>query len=236
MGLNRILQPIKNKIMLLIGRGILTAITNSGKTQKIQITGFSGETLSELSRMQPYGFETYPVIDGNTETLNVYYNGNRDLGFNLICHNRDLRPTDLNDGDVCVWSKDSANSNTNRITIKSTDEIEIKTKDGHKIILNNSGVEINTADTNSDININGGTGTCNIDCGKINLGAAAATDGVIKGTSYQTPWDVLFGLLQTHVHDSPQAPSGTLVTAPPTGGAGWTNPLTNNISTDVKTK
>jgi hypothetical protein len=126
------------------------------------------------------------------------------------------------DGKIIIYSKSQAVQIYN-------DNADISVSDSGEIAIDSSG-------SNSDISINAGSGTVNVEAQTINLGGASAIDGLLKGTTYEPLWDVLFALLQTHVHDSPQAPSGTLVTAPPTGGSGWQNPVTNNISTDVNTK
>ena len=138
----RWIQPIKRKISLLVSRGILSNITNSKKTQLIQTKELDGGLNSDVERLQQYGLETYPVIDEISETVNLNIAGLKDRAINIIVHNRDLRPTDLTEGQVCLYSKDSSDSNTNRITIKPTNEIEIKTKDGNNILINSSGIVI----------------------------------------------------------------------------------------------
>jgi len=48
----RLINPLKNKIFLLLGRGILTVINNSELTQKIQIIALNEETISDMERFQ----------------------------------------------------------------------------------------------------------------------------------------------------------------------------------------
>lgn len=101
-GLERLLLPIKRKVFLLIGRAILTAVNNSEKTQKIQVTGLKGENITDIERLQNYGFESYPVV-GSSEAAILFINGNRSQGLALVVHDREYRPTDLKSGDVCVY-------------------------------------------------------------------------------------------------------------------------------------
>jgi len=117
----RWLQPLKKKIMLLVGRCILTAINNSEGTQKIQIKGLKNETVTDIERFQEYGFETYPKKD--SEALILFINGNRDSGIVACVHDRNYRPKDLSEGDVCVYDYRGL-----RITIDSTG-ITLKTDD-----------------------------------------------------------------------------------------------------------
>lgn len=97
----RMLEPIKRKIMLLVGRCVLAAIKNSGKTQVIQVTGLKGETITDIERYQEYGLETYPKT--NSEALILFLNGNREQGVTICIHDRRYRPTDLSEGDVCIY-------------------------------------------------------------------------------------------------------------------------------------
>lgn len=102
--LNRILLPIKRKIFLIIGRAILTAIDNSEGTQKIQVTGLNGETITGIERFQEYGFESYPKKDA--EVVIGFINGNRNQGIALKVHDRTYRPTDLAEGEVMIYHFD----------------------------------------------------------------------------------------------------------------------------------
>lgn len=122
--LRRFLNPIKTKIFLLIGRAILTAIDNSGKIQKIQVTALQDETISDVERIQEYGFESYPKTD-NSEAIVLFLNGNREHGICIKVHDRENRPIDLNSGDVRVYD-DSGN----QITLRSGGIIEIEGNGG----------------------------------------------------------------------------------------------------------
>jgi len=100
--IGKLLQPIKNKIMLLIGRCILTAINNTGKTQTITGTGLSGEKLSDVERPENYGFTSSPR-PSMSEAVIVFPNGNRGNGVAVVVADRDARPKTLSEGDVCIY-------------------------------------------------------------------------------------------------------------------------------------
>ena len=110
--LNKILLPIKRKIFLIMGRAILTAIDNSGGTQKIQVTGLEGETITGIERFQEYGFESYPKKDA--EVVIGFINGNRDQGIALKVHDRRYRPIDLVEGEARIYNFDG----DTRISVK----------------------------------------------------------------------------------------------------------------------
>ncbi len=130
---NRLINFVKKKIYLLIGRAILTAINNDEKTQKVQVTGLKNEPISDIERMQEYGFETYPKT-GTAEAIVLFQNGNRDQGLVICVHDRDKRPTDLTEGNVRMYDW-----NNNKITL-TDDGITIEDVTGNKIDLKNTGV------------------------------------------------------------------------------------------------
>lgn len=140
-----IINSILRKMFLLISRGKVLAIDNDyEEMQKVQISNLADEVISDIERYQEYGFENYPVI-ANAEaiTLFVYGNRNANKGLNIKINNRKLRPTDLASGDVCIYCKDSNNTNANRIWLKpEKNEINIVTYDGHNILINDDGIII----------------------------------------------------------------------------------------------
>ena len=152
------------KLFLLISRGRLIQIDNDDtQVQKIQISNLADETISDIERYQEYGFENYPPIP-NSEAVTLFISGNRNSnkGLNIVINNRKLRPIDLQSGEVCTYSIDSENGNTNRITIRpgqgeATDEIELETKDGNNIKINSQG--INITDKNDNIILMNSSGT-----------------------------------------------------------------------------
>ena len=119
--IDRILKAIKNKIMLLVGRAILTAVNNDGKLQKVQLSGLYKETISDVDRPQQYGLESYPKIDANTEVIFLAQGGNRDRSIAIVIGNRELRPKDLSEGDVCIY-----NQKGDRVWIKADGTIKVE--------------------------------------------------------------------------------------------------------------
>jgi len=134
--LSRFLDPLKRKIFLLVGRAIVTAVNNSGKTQLVQVTALKDETISDIERMEEYGFATYPKT--GSEALINFINGNRDHGLVVCIHDRNYRPTDLTEGDVRVYDYRG-----NKITCKSTG-IEIFVSSSGKIAIKSDGVSLKT--------------------------------------------------------------------------------------------
>lgn len=132
----RILAPIKNKIYLIIGRAILSAVKNDTKTATVQVKGLDGEVITDMEYMSPYGFEAMP---SEGQVVCIFINGNRDQGMAILLHNREERPQDLSTDEVKVWSKYN-----NFMKLNSAGEVNTEASSGAYVKENNSGeVEVN---------------------------------------------------------------------------------------------
>jgi phage baseplate assembly protein V len=101
--LERILRPLRQRISLIVGRAILAAVANSGKTQRLQLDLMAGEVSTGVERFEEYGFESYP--EPGAEAAAVFLAGNREHGIVLCVHDRRYRPTDLEEGDAQIYTK-----------------------------------------------------------------------------------------------------------------------------------
>jgi phage gp45-like len=210
-------DTVMKKIFLLFSRGKLLSIDNSNSgVQKIQISNLANETISDIERYQEYGFENYPIIT-NAETITLFINGNRNAnkGINIVVNNRGLRPADLQKGDVCIYSKDSNNSNKNRVWIKPVNnEIEISTADNNIIKINGEGVIItdtnnNVIETkNTGIEIKDSVGN-NIKISGVTVDINGNTKTFVTYAELNAAKNLLLGLLNSHKHTLVQAGLGT---------------------------
>ena len=100
--LKRFLDPIRRRLMLLLGRAVLVAVNNAGTTQRLQVVALADEVITDVERFQDYGFEGYPWPDAQAAIL--FMNGNRDAGIVVAVHDRRYRPTDLVQGEVAVYT------------------------------------------------------------------------------------------------------------------------------------
>lgn len=108
------IEKIKRKIFLLLGKALLTAVNNSGDVgyfpsgsratpQRVSVDWFG--TLTDLERSQPYGLETYPVI-GTAKAIILSPDGSRSNSFVALVQDDEYRPDDLASGDVCLYNSD----------------------------------------------------------------------------------------------------------------------------------
>lgn len=173
-----LLDPIKNKIFLMICRGYLKSIDNSKKYQEVTINVFETETIIK-ERFQEFGLESYPVNDGNSECLLLSPNGNRDRGIVINIQNREYRPNDLNEGETTIYAKSSDNKNKTRINLKQNDIIEITTKDSKTIKIDNSNnIEIKW-DANNKLTLSGS----NVEMKGTEIKLNNANEAFVKGTT-----------------------------------------------------
>jgi len=92
MNVLRLIESVKRRILLMIGRGVMTMLEDSEGTQKLQLSVLYGETLNDVERFQDYGFTSYPDPVGS-EALILFPNGNRSAGVVISIINSDERPT-----------------------------------------------------------------------------------------------------------------------------------------------
>ena len=119
------IEVLKNKIYLMIGRAILKAATNTTKTATIQVTGLKGETISGIEYFSPYGFEGMPSAG---QAAIVFINGNRDQGIALALHDRETRPKTLEPDETELWSKFN-----NYVKCNKSGEVEINGKTDYAV-------------------------------------------------------------------------------------------------------
>ncbi|MEQ8605191.1 MAG: phage baseplate assembly protein V [Marivibrio sp.] len=59
--LARLLEPLRRRIALLFGRGVITMVDDQGGIQRVQIQALAGETLDRVERFQEYGLTSRPL-------------------------------------------------------------------------------------------------------------------------------------------------------------------------------
>jgi phage baseplate assembly protein V len=152
----KLFDNIRARILRLIGRAKLTTVSNSKKTQLVQVKALKDETITDIERFQEYGFETYPKADA--EVLTLFPGGNRDQGSVVCIMDTRYRPTNLTEGEVQIYDW-----NESLIYLKSDNSIYIESKSGCKFDLksdgtfslkDNNGNEIKTTTTQIDFNGN----------------------------------------------------------------------------------
>lgn len=100
---NKAIAPLKRKVLLMIGRGVLLAIKDSDKIQIAQGSILAGETKDEIEVFNNFGFTSHPPA--NTECIIVSIGGNREHSVVIASENRELRLKDLPEGASAQYNK-----------------------------------------------------------------------------------------------------------------------------------
>ncbi|MBR0653303.1 phage baseplate assembly protein V [Roseomonas terrae] len=130
--LNRTLGPVYRRIMLMVGRGVLSRTDDGRGTQRMQVTLLDGETRDAADRIQPYGLTSHAPAGSHVVVLNV--GGQRDHPIIIGADNPDARPTNLAAGEVMVWS-----GHGQRVHLREDGGLVITTTEGHRLEMKPGG-------------------------------------------------------------------------------------------------
>lgn len=95
-------KPIKNSMLLMIGRGILLAADDSKKIQLIQASLLADEVKDQMESFGHYGFTSNPPAQ--SEIIMVSVGGSRDNGIAIASENRNLRLKGLASGESALYN------------------------------------------------------------------------------------------------------------------------------------
>lgn len=117
----KLFRPWKNRILLLVGRGILLATKDSTDIQQLQVTLLAGEVKDQVELMGHFGLASHAPKNSDVVMLSV--GGNRDHGIVISTESREFRFKNLGEGEVALYSKDG-----DYVHLKNGNVIDIKTK------------------------------------------------------------------------------------------------------------
>ena len=97
-----LLNPLRRRVMLMIGRAVLRLTDDARKMQVLQIDALSDETLDRVERFQNYGFTSH--AHRGAEGLVLAIGGNRSHPAVVALDDRRHRLTDLAEGEVAMYA------------------------------------------------------------------------------------------------------------------------------------
>lgn len=114
------MKRLGTRILMMLARGIVRLVDDNRGTQRLQLSLLADEVKSNVEKLEPYGFTSFPLI--GAETLTAFIGGNRDHAVALMAHDRRYRPRNGQPGDVVLYhhSDDpeaSAENARHRITL-----------------------------------------------------------------------------------------------------------------------
>lgn len=101
--LSVLLRPLWRRVQSMVGRGLVTRVDEGEDLLKIQARLFAGELRDRVHVLGHYGFASSP--EAGAEAVVVFLGGGRDNGVAVSVDDRRYRPTDLQPGEVRVYSR-----------------------------------------------------------------------------------------------------------------------------------
>lgn len=97
--MNEALRDMGNRVMMMFGRGVLRAVTDTGPRQQVQVELLKDELRDGLEHMQNYGFTSHPL---GGDVAVAFLGGNREQGIVLVVDDRRYRLA-LMPGEVAIY-------------------------------------------------------------------------------------------------------------------------------------
>lgn len=101
MSLPRLLDPLKRRVMGMIGRCLLTAIDDDSQVQAVQISALDDELHDGVERFGEYGLASHP--HPGAEGVVVFVGGLRSHGLVIAVEDRRYRLKGLQTGEVALY-------------------------------------------------------------------------------------------------------------------------------------
>ena len=130
---NGLSRELRRRVMLMVGRAVLTAVNDSTGLQTVQVEGLRGEVIDGAERMQLYGITSHPLKGADVLVLSV--GGVRQHPVVLI-DDRRHRVKELAEGEVCVYSHLDEEGNLHRILLNKDRGVEVH---GVDVVVHASG-------------------------------------------------------------------------------------------------
>ena len=117
-------RALRDRILLVVGRAVLSATDDSGRALTLQIQGLRGEVLSDVEQLLAYGLTSRvmdPSAAGEPEGVMVCVGGNRDHAVVIATEDRRFRPRgQLAKGEVMLYDHQGS-----RIYLKAGEVVEL---------------------------------------------------------------------------------------------------------------
>jgi len=127
------LQPIQNRLLMIVGRAVLEATKDDEGIQRIKVQLFAGENRDGVERFQNYGLTSHVPPGG--ECVIVFPGGNRDHGLAISCENRKFRLKNLDEGEVALYTDEG-----DFIKLRRDNVIEIS--GSSKVVVKSDNIEL----------------------------------------------------------------------------------------------
>ena len=113
----RIVAPIRRRVLLMIGRAVVTLVDDEGGRQAVQLAALAGEVLDNIERFQEYGFSSVPLP--GAEGVLLAMAGMRQHSVAVAVEDRRYRPTGLSPGEVCLYTAEDTDAEPHRVVLQN---------------------------------------------------------------------------------------------------------------------
>ena len=201
--LSKILRPIKNRIMMLLGRALVSAINDSNQTQLLQLKLLADEVATDVERFEDYGLASYPLVDA--QALACFINGNRHHGVVICVHDRRYRPSYLSSGEVAIYTNNDKNGDGHRIHLQSDGNINMKGADLDGDFTGSLDLRMQGASREECSGTMQKIGNIIVIQGTVVAISGSVTLGGAVGTGKQLATEDIISIFNNHVHSGIQA-------------------------------
>jgi len=99
--INKVIDPLRRRVRLMISRAVLSAISDGAGIQMVQVKLLDGEVRDGVERFQNYGQTSVP--HAGAEGVMACVSGNRDHGIVIVMDDRRYRLKGLESGEVAMY-------------------------------------------------------------------------------------------------------------------------------------
>lgn len=124
--INKLLDPIRRRVRLMISRAVLSAINDGTGIQLVQVKLLDGEVRDGVERFQNYAFSSVPLA--GAEGIMACVSGNRDHGILLAADDRRYRPKGLQPGEAIMYTNMDKQAHKHRIKFNDDGTIDVMAK------------------------------------------------------------------------------------------------------------
>lgn len=136
------LEPLRNRVRLILGKGELHMVDDGGPVQTVQATFLVGETRDAMERPQDYGFASHPLP--GMQPFAGFFGGDRSDGFVIAVCDREYRIR-LGRGEVAVYDDLGQKVHLTRAGVVVDSPLDVTVRAGATLRLEGKDVEIHAA-------------------------------------------------------------------------------------------
>lgn len=118
--IRQMVTPLKNRVLLTIGRGILLASKDDKFIQQLQVSLLADEVKDQVESMAHFGFTSRPPKGSDVVMVSV--GANREHGIIIATEHREYRFKDLGEGEAALYSQDG-----DFVHLKNGNAIDVQT-------------------------------------------------------------------------------------------------------------